>query len=65
MDAIVAGGLDSIMAEEGVSSDKGALAEFARPGRPLVLGGLVSLKIVNATKGLGRAELAAESDSIC
>lgn len=65
MDAIVASGLDSIMAEEGVATDKGALAEFARPGRLLVLGGLVSLEIVNATKGLSGAELAAEGDRVC
>lgn len=52
MDAIVAGSLDGVMAEEGVSSDKRALAEFARPGRLLVLGDLVSLEIVDATKGI-------------
>lgn len=65
MDAIVTSSLDSIMAKEGIATDKRALAEFARPGRLLVLGSLVSLEIVNAAKGLSGAELAAEGDRVC
>lgn len=65
MNAIVASGLDGVMAEEGIATDKGPLAEFARPGCLLMLGGLVSLEVMNATKALGGAELAAEGDRVC
>lgn len=65
VDAIVTSGLDGVMAEEGIATDKGALAEFARPGRLLVLGGLVSLEIMNATKGFGGAEFATEGHRAC